>query len=188
MQITNVLEYLENTVKRVPDKTAYANENMEMTFGEVYHDSRAIGSYLANNNYYKEPVVVFMKKHPHAITAFYGCVYGGCYYVPIDDEMPEFRIRLIFENLHPRVMICDDTTINAVEKFDYNGEILLYDHVRKNEISDELLFGIRDRQLDTDPIYIVFTSGSTGVPKGVVACHRSVIDYIENLSEVLCFN
>ena len=82
MQITNVLEYLENTVKRVPDKTAYANENMEMTFGEVYHDSRAIGSYLANNNYYKEPVVVFMKKHPHAITAFYGCVYGGCYYVP----------------------------------------------------------------------------------------------------------
>lgn len=61
MQITNVLEYLENTVKRVPDKTAYANENIEMTFGEVYHDSRAIGSYLANNNYYKEPVVVFMK-------------------------------------------------------------------------------------------------------------------------------
>ena len=58
MQITNVLEYLENTVKRIPDKTAYANENMEMTFGEVYHDSRAIGSYLANNNYYKEPVVV----------------------------------------------------------------------------------------------------------------------------------
>ena len=77
MQITNVLEYLENTVKRVPDKTAYANENMEMTFGEVYHDSRAIGSYLANNNYYKEPVVVFISYcffsnessvHPRIIT------------------------------------------------------------------------------------------------------------------------
>src|SRR5699024_12561972 len=41
---------------------------------------------------------------------------------------------------------------------------------------------------DIDPAYIVFTSGSTGVPKGVAACHRSVIDYIENLSEVLGFD
>ncbi len=47
---------------------------------------------------------------------------------------------------------------------------------------------VRERQIDTDPIYIVFTSGSTGVPKGVVACHRSVIDYIEQLSEVLGFS
>jgi amino acid adenylation domain-containing protein len=60
--------------------------------------------------------------------------------------------------------------------------------VSKSGIDDEALAAIRDRQLDTDPIYIVFTSGSTGIPKGVVACHRSVIDYIENLSDVLGFN
>ena len=42
--------------------------------------------------------------------------------------------------------------------------------------------------MDIDPIYIVFTSGSTGIPKGVVACHRSVIDYVENLSAVLGFS
>ena len=47
---------------------------------------------------------------------------------------------------------------------------------------------IYDKAIDTDPIYIVFTSGSTGVPKGVAACHRSVIDYIEQLSETLEFN
>ena len=47
---------------------------------------------------------------------------------------------------------------------------------------------IRNKALDIDPAYIVFTSGSTGVPKGVAACHRSVIDYIENLSEVLGFD
>ena len=46
MQQTNVLEYLEHTVVRLPDKIAYANEEMGLTFGEVYHDSRAIGSYL----------------------------------------------------------------------------------------------------------------------------------------------
>ncbi|MFR5602047.1 MAG: AMP-binding protein [Lachnospiraceae bacterium] len=45
-----------------------------------------------------------------------------------------------------------------------------------------------EKAIDTDPIYVVFTSGSTGVPKGVVACHRSVLDYVENLSAVLGFN
>lgn len=191
MQQTNVLEYLEHTVKRVPEKVAYANDKMELTFGEVFHDSRAIGSYLSNQGYYNEPVVVFMEKHPKMVAAFFGCVYGGNFYVPIDAEMPAFRIELIFDNLKPRVMICDEGTKEVAQKFIKEGEqieVLLYDDVIKTEINEAALDKIRDRQLDTDPIYIVFTSGSTGVPKGVVACHRSVIDYIENLSDVLEFN
>lgn len=188
MQQTNVLEYLEHTVVRLPDKIAYANEEMGLTFGEVYHDSRAIGSYLNKQGYYNEPVVVFMKKHPKAIAAFFGCVYGGNYYVPIDEEMPRFRIDLIFDNLKPKAMICDASTLEMAKTFQFDGEIMLYDEVSQSGINDEALADIRDRQLDTDPIYIVFTSGSTGIPKGVVACHRSVIDYIENLSEVLEFN
>jgi amino acid adenylation domain-containing protein len=188
MQQTNVLEYLEKTVVRVPDKIAYANEEMGLTFAEVSRDARAIGSYLHRQGYYNEPVVVFMKKHPKTITAFFGCVYGGNYYVPIDDEMPRFRIDLIFDNLKPRAMICDESTLAMAETFQFDGEIMLYDEVSKSGIDDEALAAIRDRQLDTDPIYIVFTSGSTGIPKGVVACHRSVIDYIENLSDVLGFN
>ena len=188
MQQTNVLEYLENTVKRLPDKVAYSNESEGLTFAEVYHDSRAIGSYLNSKGYYGEPVVVFMKKHPKAIAAFYGCVYGGNYYVPIDEEMPRFRIDLIFDNLRPKVMICDESTQEMAKTFDFDGELLIYDEVSQSPINEDALAQIRDKQLDTDPIYIVFTSGSTGVPKGVVACHRSVIDYIENLSEVLEFN
>ena len=188
MQQTNVLEYLEHTVKRLPDKVAYSNESEGLTFAEVYHDSRAIGSYLNSKGYYGEPVVVFMKKHPKAIAAFYGCVYGGNYYVPIDEEMPRFRIDLIFDNLRPKVMICDESTQEMAKTFDFDGELLIYDEVSQSPINEDALAQIRDKQLDTDPIYIVFTSGSTGVPKGVVACHRSVIDYIENLSEVLEFN
>lgn len=191
MQQTNVLEYMEHTVKQVPDKVAFANESFEMTFSEVYHDSRAIGSYLNNKGYYNEPVVVFMEKHPKMISAFFGCVYGGDYYVPIDAEMPAFRIELIFENLKPRVIICDEATEEIAKKFvkEEDGvEIVQYDNLVGTAINEDALASIRDRQLDTDPIYIVFTSGSTGVPKGVVACHRSVIDYIENLSEVLEFN
>ena len=185
---TNVLEYLEQTVTRVPDKIAFANEETGLSFQQVYDQSRAIGSFLHREGFYKKPVVVFMKKHPKTIVAFFGTIYSGCYYVPLDEEMPRHRIELIFKTLNPGAIICDDTTRPLVDEVDYNGKIYLYDEICNEPIDETALLQIRDRQIDTDPIYIVFTSGSTGVPKGVMACHRSVLDYIEHLCDVLKFN
>ena len=185
---TNVLEYLESTVTRVPDKIAFANEDTGLSFQQVYNQSRAIGSFLHREGFYKKPVVVFMKKHPKTIVAFFGTIYAGCYYVPLDEEMPRHRIELIFQTLNPGAIICDDTTRPLVDEFDYNGKIYLYDDICSKPIDEGALLQIRDRQIDTDPIYIVFTSGSTGVPKGVMACHRSVLDYIEHLCDVLKFD
>lgn len=183
----NVLEYLEKTVLQVPSKVAYASydeETIEMTFGEVFDGARAIGSRLSEK-YSKAPVIVFMKKTPKAITAFYGTVYAGCFYVPIDEEMPAERIKKIFETLCPEVMITDEATKDKAAELEFSGEVLVYEDIIKTPIEGERLYLIRSKQIDTDPIYIVYTSGSTGVPKGIVACHRSVIDYIEQLSSVL---
>ena len=182
----NILEYLERTVKKYPDKLAFANESMGMTFQEVSDVSGSIGTCLLKKGYQREPVVIYMKKHPHMIAAFWGVVSSGCFYVPIDEEMPAFRISLIFQNLKPRVVICDETTVEHVKEFkDFSGEVLLYDEISREPADPERLSAVREQAIDTDPVYIVFTSGSTGVPKGVVACHRSVIDYVENLTEVL---
>jgi len=182
---TNVLEYLENIVWKVPDKTAYVDDTAEVTFKEVYFNSRAIGTYLYKQGHYREPVVVFMGKHPATIVTFYGVVYAGCFYVPIDEEMPKHRIELIFENVKPKAVICDSETAEVLNIFDYKGKVYLYNDLIKTTPEDNVLEYVRSKQIDTDPVYIVFTSGSTGIPKGVVACHRSVIDYIENLTAVL---
>lgn len=188
MQQRNVLEYLEQTVERVSDKVAFGSPKSRLTFSEVYHNARAIGTRLSKDGFYKQPVVVFMEKSPEAIVSFFGVIYGGNYYVPIDEEMPVHRIELIFQTLKPKAIICDAVTKEMVSKFDYQGTLYLYQDLIQSEIDEKALLLIRERQIDTDPIYIVFTSGSTGIPKGVMACHRSVLDYIENLSEVLEFN
>lgn len=185
---TNILEYLEHTVQRVPGKTAFCDENTALTFGDVYAQSRAIGSFLHREGFYKQPVVVFMKKSPKTIAAFFGAIYGGCYYVPLDDEMPRHRVELIFSTLKPGIVICDETTEALAEKFDFTGKICRYDDISTGDIDEAALASIRDKQLDIDPTYIVFTSGSTGVPKGVIGCHRAVIDYVEHLCDVLKFD
>lgn len=185
---TNILEYLEKTVKEVPDKTAYTDGKHGLTFAEVFRYSRAIGSYLSREGFYREPVVIYMKKSPEAVAAFYGAVYGRCFYVPFDEEMPEYRVSLILETLKPRLMICDAYTEKKLAKIGFPGRTLRFEDAVKTEIQDRKLAEIREASMDTDPIYIVFTSGSTGVPKGVAACHRSVLDYVENLSRVLGFN
>ncbi|NLL96916.1 MAG: amino acid adenylation domain-containing protein, partial [Clostridiaceae bacterium] len=76
-------------------------------------------------------------------------------------------------------------TIESVKSFKFDGAVYRYNDMIKFPVNEDTLNNIRDKSIDTDPIYIVFTSGSTGKPKGVVACHRSVIDYIETLTEVL---
>ncbi|MCM1185175.1 MAG: AMP-binding protein [Lachnoclostridium sp.] len=185
----NVLNYLNKIVKEKPDKTAYSDGTDSLSFKEVYEQSRSIGSFLHRKGIYKKPVVVFMRKSPKEVTAFFGVVTGGCFYVPIDEEMPSGRIQLILNNVQSPLIICDRDTLEMAKTFDIKeGELALYDEMAQEKEDASALEEIYKKAIDTDPIYIVFTSGSTGIPKGVAACHRSVIDYVEQLSELLDFD
>ena len=124
---TNILEYLENTVKRVPEKTAFADENQQLSFKGLEDMAKRIGTAIASEGIYKKPVIVFMKKSPALLAAFFGVVYGGCFYVPIDEEMPESRIGLIIQSTKAEYLICDNTTIEKVQNLNFSGIIVLYE-------------------------------------------------------------
>ncbi len=185
---TNILEYLEATAEHVPDKAAICGEAGYLTFGQLKTAAQRIGSCLLGHGVTKAPVVVLMPKRPETIAAFLGAIYAGCYYVPLDGEMPRHRIDLILQRLDPGVLLCDETTEALARELKFCGPVIPYDRAAGYPLDEAGLSGIRRRQLDIDPIYIVFTSGSTGIPKGVVGCHRAVIDYIEAFCEVMGFD
>ncbi len=184
----NILEYLEQTAPGLPQKIAYSNGTDSVCFADLHAGAKKIGSALLDLGCRKEAVAILMDKHPNVPVAFYGAVYAGCYYVPLDLSMPQDRLERILNRVGARIMIVDKKGEKLAKSLHFSGKVIPFDEIVKQEADEEALASVRNRQIDTDPIYVVFTSGSTGEPKGVVACHRSVIDYVEALSEALGFS
>lgn len=184
--LTNILEYLENTAKRLPNKLAFSDGREGVTFSSLLNGAQSIGSHLAANGTRGRSVGVLMDKSPRQLVAFMGVVYSGGYYFALDQAMPRARIDMIIGTAAPRLIITDKRNLRLTEGLDC--EVVLYEDICETEVDDSLLQSIRSSHIDTDPLYIVFTSGSTGVPKGVIACHRSVIDYTEALCEAVGFD
>lgn len=193
--LTNILQYLEMTKDSRADKIAFSDGKDSLTFSELYNKSRSIGAYLTRLGVYKRPVMVLMDKHPNTLTACFGAIYAGCFYAVIDSTMPDHRIGLIRDTLKADILIYDKKNEKLASRLCENGvfdgKTVLWDDICDLAIDENdasALDKIRSKQIDTDPIYVVFTSGSTGVPKGVVAAHRSVIDYTESLCEAIGFD
>lgn len=173
--ITNLLEYLDTTVRRVPEKVAFSDGTIELTFAQVQKSAFAIGRCLLDLGFQGKAVGVLMERTPFQPTAFLGIWRAGGFYVPLDREMPRQRLLHVLETANAACLLCDRENEALAKDLLPQGTVLLYEEAVLMSAGGEY-----PRGLDTDPAYIVFTSGSTGLPKGVCACHRSVIDYAEH--------
>ena len=182
---SNVTYWLDETAQKYKDKRAFIDKNKTVTFGEVYDFSRAIATKLISMGLFKKPVVVYLEKGVDVLISFMGAAYSVNFYSPIDVTMPASRVNKILEVLKPEAVITTKTLQSAFSEYDYDGPYILLEDTIEGEllIDDKAIYSARARGVDTDLLYVLFTSGSTGVPKGVTICHRSVIDYIDWVTE-----
>ena len=182
--MTNILEYLERSAQLFPEKPALVDERQSITFAQALEDSRRVGSSLALSLAKGQPVAVYMEKSVKNLCAFWGIVYAGGFYVSFNTQLPTSRLQQMQSVLQAPFVITDEEHRAALEEVFPPHRILLYQDLVKSTVDRALLAQIRQRHVDTAPLYANFTSGSTGVPKAVVVGHRSTLDFIDHFCPI----
>ncbi|MDD5940007.1 MAG: amino acid adenylation domain-containing protein [Lachnospiraceae bacterium] len=194
MYYTNVLQWLEASADRAPQKAAFADPQGEITFADLVERARGIGGILMKKAGIGDPVAFYMEKSVEAVCGMFGAVYAGGFYSFIDVRQPVPRAQKILDVLRPRVLITDEKNCAKARELHFQGEILDIHQLTAaadpaDQSEEELraqeaaLRSIRREMTDGLPLYVNFTSGSTGLPKGVAVSHRSVIEFISHFAD-----
>ena len=126
-----------------------------------------------------------MNNSTEALETFFGIALSNNIYVPLDSNIPLHRLESIVSIIKPAgIIICKENNQNL----NIAGiPIIQFYELLSTKIETDIIKSC-NAIVDTDPLYILFTSGSTGVPKGVVVSHKSVIDFTEEASETMDFS
>jgi amino acid adenylation domain-containing protein/non-ribosomal peptide synthase protein (TIGR01720 family) len=172
-------ELFEHQARDRPDAIAVEFQGTSLTYAELDERGNQVAHFLRRQGVgEKRRIGVCLSRSPEMLIALLGILKSGCGYVPLDPDYPEQRLAAMLQDSRAATVI---TGAEHARLFHSSAALVLCLDSQAGEIAalqPTRLPG--SRTAATDVAYVMFTSGSTGQPKGVAVAHRGVVRLIQS--------
>ena len=177
----------QQQVEKYPHHFAIKTRNHEWTYQELNCQANRIAQKLLEYIPQEQTRIAILFEHDAPmIAAILAVLKVGQIYVPLDPNYPQDRISYILEDSLASLILTNDN--NCTKAQCLGGEKLLIINIDKIEITDSYE-EINQLEISANTIaYLLYTSGSTGNPKGVIQNHGNVLHFIRNYTNNLHIN
>src|SRR4030043_465073 len=157
---------LEINAKRTPRKVAVEYQEQKVTYAQLNTMADCLSAHLLECGLNKEDLILIMAdKSVKTVSALFAILKTGGAYVPLDPETPDNRLQLIVSKSLPKCIITESKYASKFKDYAKGNHIILLDKFLFHDFYEKTS---RKKVADSDLAYIIFTSGTTGQPKGVM--------------------